>query len=63
MSRYVRALHYRYQFTELGSKEAAQGQWWSRKLIGQLYMPIVSAAQLRPTIEAQGWQWYTPDQS
>ena len=59
--RYVRALHYRYKFTKLGSEEAGRGQWWSRELIGQPYMPIVSAAQLRPTIEAQGWHWYSPE--
>ena len=59
----MRALHYQYQYTEVGSEAAAKGEWWSRKLIGQLYMPIVSAEQLRPVIEAQGWKWYEPDQT
>ena len=57
-NRFVRALHYRYRFTKLGSPEASQGQWWSREWIGQ-YLPIVSIHQLRPVIESQGWQWYS----
>lgn len=55
--RFVRALHYRYEYTKLGSKEAASGQWWTRRLIGE-YLPIVSEANLRKVIENQGWKWY-----
>ena len=54
--RYVGAPHYEYQYTEVGSEAAGRGEWWSRKPIGQLYMPIVSAEQLRPVVEAKGWQ-------
>ena len=61
--RYIRALHYEYQYTGVGSEAAGRGEWWSRKPIGQLYIPIVSAEQLRPVIEAQGWQWYIPGQT
>ena len=57
-NRFVRALHYRYRFTKLGSPEASQGQWWSRERIGQ-YLPIVSTHQLRPVIESQDWRWYS----
>ena len=56
--RFVRALHYRYAYTKLGSSEASQGHWWKRSLIGQ-YLPIVSSRELKPVIEAQGWKWYT----
>lgn len=56
--RFVRALHYRYQYTKLGSPEAERGHWWKRSLIGQ-YLPIVSSRQLRPVVESQGWKWYT----
>ena len=56
--RFVRALHYRYEYTKLGSPEASQGHWWKRSLIGQ-YLPIVSSRELKPVIETQGWKWYT----
>ena len=56
-SRIVRALHYRYRYTKIGSKAASRGQWWQRELIGE-YFPPVSEAQLRPILEGQGWRWY-----
>ena len=57
LDRFVRARHYRYWYTKLGSKEAGKGQWWRRKLIGD-YLPAVSAHQLRATLQSQGWTWY-----
>ena len=59
--RYVRALHYDYQYTAVGSEEASQGQWWTRELRDRLYMPIVSEEHLRPVVEGQGWKWYSPE--
>lgn len=61
--RYVRAVHYRYQYTEMGSEAAERGEWWIRKLLHKPYLPIVGKQQLRPVIEAQGWHWYTPGQT
>ena len=31
----IRAKHYKYTFTKLGSKGSDQGRWWSRRLIGE----------------------------
>jgi hypothetical protein len=59
--KYVRAVHYRYQYTELGSEAAGRGEWWTRRLLHKPYLPIVAEEQLRPVIEAQGWHWYTPE--
>jgi hypothetical protein len=58
--RIVRALHYRYQYTKIGSEEAKQGQWWRRELLGE-YFPPVSEVQLRPILEGQGWRWYNSE--
>ena len=58
LSRYVRALHYKYEYTKVGSEESGRGQWWQRTLIGQ-YLPIVSSRELRHTVEVQGWKWYS----
>ena len=60
--RYIRALHYRYEYTKIGSKEAGRGQWWKRKLIGQ-YLPPLSAKQVKPVLREQGWKWYTRHQA
>ena len=60
--RYVRALHYRYEYTKIGSKEAGRGHWWKRKLIGQ-YLPPLSAKQVKPVLREQGWKWYTRQQA
>ena len=57
----MRAVHYRYQYTELGSEAAGRGEWWTRRLLQKPYLPIVSEEQLRPVIEAQGWHWYIPE--
>ena len=55
--RFIRAQHYHYQYTVLGSEAAKQGKWWQRELIGE-YFPPVAASQLRPILEGQGWKWY-----
>ena len=57
----MRAVHYRYQYTEAGSEAAERGEWWSRQLLDRPYLPIVAEQHLRPVIEAQGWLWYTPE--
>lgn len=60
--KYIRALHYRYEYTKIGSKEAGRGHWWKRKLIGQ-YLPPLSAKQVKPVLREQGWKWYTRHQA
>ena len=57
--RFIRAQHYSYQYTEIGSKEAREGHWWRRKLIGR-YMPTVSQAQMKKIAKEQEWTWYKP---
>lgn len=58
--KFIRADHYKYSFPKLWSKEAKNGQWWKRKLIGQ-YMPPVSLNMLREVIMNMGWP--APDTS
>ena len=52
--RFVRAQHYRYQYTEIGSKQAQEGAWWKRRLIGS-YLPEVSLESLESYIKSQSW--------
>ncbi|XP_065065932.1 lipase maturation factor 1-like [Rhopilema esculentum] len=52
--RYVRAEHYLYEFTKIGSQEAARGLWWKRKKIGE-YFPIVDLESLKSYLKANGW--------
>ncbi|KAK3606108.1 hypothetical protein CHS0354_006472 [Potamilus streckersoni] len=39
--RFIRAEHYRYRFTKIGSNDASEGHWWKRTHIGN-YMPPIS---------------------
>ena len=59
-NRYIRARHYRYEFTEVGSVEALRGNWWRRELLGELYIPVVAEEHLRPYVEDLGFKWYSP---
>ncbi|XP_062508003.1 lipase maturation factor 1-like isoform X3 [Corticium candelabrum] len=52
--RYVRAEHYHYEYTKVGSEEAAAGQWWNRRKIG-VYLPPITVDHLKDYISAQGW--------
>lgn len=52
--RFVRAEHYRYKYAKIGSPEARNGQWWTRKKIG-VYLPPVSLNVLQETIVSMGW--------
>ncbi|XP_059154245.1 lipase maturation factor 1-like [Physella acuta] len=52
--KYVRAEHYRYVFSKIGSPEAKLGQWWKRKKKG-VYLHPVSLEMLAPTIKHMGW--------
>ncbi|CAL1540716.1 unnamed protein product [Lymnaea stagnalis] len=52
--KFVRAEHYRYVFTKIGSPEAKSGHWWKRKRIGS-YLPPVSLHVLSSTLAQMGW--------
>ncbi|XP_022092556.1 lipase maturation factor 1-like [Acanthaster planci] len=52
--RFVRALHYRYQYTKIGSQQSQEGAWWSRKFL-RSYLPPVSLESLEGYIKSQSW--------
>ncbi|PIK48545.1 putative lipase maturation factor 1 [Apostichopus japonicus] len=52
--KFVRAQHYRYRYTEIGSEEAEKGQWWRRELLGD-YLPPVSLESLYDYMKNQSW--------
>uniref|UniRef100_UPI00358E9A0F lipase maturation factor 1 isoform X2 n=1 Tax=Myxine glutinosa TaxID=7769 RepID=UPI00358E9A0F len=52
--RWVRAEHFRYQFSHPGRKNAATGKWWIRKRIGG-YLPPVNLEILAPYFRSHGW--------
>ncbi|XP_038064313.1 lipase maturation factor 1-like [Patiria miniata] len=52
--RFVRALHYRYQYTKIGSKQSQEGAWWTRKFL-KSYLPPVSLESLESYIRSQSW--------
>ncbi|BFZ13139.1 hypothetical protein BsWGS_16177 [Bradybaena similaris] len=52
--KYVRAEHYKYKFTKIGSQEAQSGQWWKRNRVGS-YLPPVSLDMLQSTMSSMGW--------
>ncbi len=49
--RFVRALHYRYEFARAGTSK----EWWRRRLIGE-YVPVVSLTDLRKVYRQFGWE-------
>lgn len=51
---YIRAEHYLYEFTTIGTKKASDGLWWDRKKIGT-YFPPVCMEDLRNILQSQGW--------
>lgn len=53
--RFVRAEHYRYVFTKVGSKLAKEGKWWKRTRIGD-YLPAVNLQSLQQYVEKMGWK-------
>ena len=52
--RYIRAEHFLYEFTKLGSQDARKGKWWSRRKIGTYFHPI-SMRDLKEYLKSQGW--------
>ncbi|CAM9913273.1 unnamed protein product [Lampetra planeri] len=52
--RWIRAQHFRYQFSEPGSARASAGHWWQRKLLDR-YLPPVNLDSLAAFFRAQEW--------
>nr|XP_033771002.1 lipase maturation factor 1 [Geotrypetes seraphini] len=52
--RWIRGEHYKYKFSHLGGKHAAEGKWWIRKKIGP-YFPPVSLQGLKKYFESRHW--------
>lgn len=53
--KFIRAEHYRYRYTKIGSSEAAKGAWWKRTYIGN-YMPPISLESVKPILRQMGWK-------
>ncbi|XP_071961241.1 lipase maturation factor 1-like isoform X1 [Antedon mediterranea] len=51
---FIKVEHYGYKYTQVGSKEAKNGAWWTRKYIGN-YLPPVSLGSLKEYMSQQGW--------
>ncbi|MFB6207649.1 MAG: lipase maturation factor family protein [Haloglomus sp.] len=58
--RHVRALRYRYEFTDPETRRET-GRWWDRERVGTYYGPVsLSDARFRRTLRRQGWD--VPDE-
>ncbi|KAJ8317346.1 hypothetical protein KUTeg_005250 [Tegillarca granosa] len=44
--KFIRAEHYRYRFTKIGSVDASKGRWWKRSHIGN-YLPPISLDSIK----------------
>ena len=53
--KWIRAKHYRYTFTKIGSKQAKSGQWWKRRHLDD-YLPAVSLETLKDYLKTHGWR-------
>jgi hypothetical protein len=54
--RHVRALRYRYEFTD-PEERAETGQWWTRERVGTYYGPVsVDDARFRIQLRRMGWE-------
>jgi len=51
----IRARHFTYKYTKLGGRRSSQGQWWTRKLLGE-YIPVVDLEMLAGVYQQFGWQ-------
>ncbi|XP_078686575.1 lipase maturation factor 1-like isoform X1 [Branchiostoma floridae x Branchiostoma belcheri] len=52
--RFIRAEHYKYSYTKIGSNAAKEGKWWKRRKMGE-YLPPVSLGSLNQYIKQHGW--------
>ncbi|XP_023236745.1 lipase maturation factor 1-like [Centruroides sculpturatus] len=53
--KFIRAEHYHYTYTKIGSEEAKNGHWWKRKHVAN-YLPPVSLGTLSPVVKRFGWK-------
>ena len=49
------AFSFQYKYTKLGGRRSSQGQWWTRKLLGE-YIPVVDLEMLAGVYQQFGWQ-------
>jgi hypothetical protein len=60
-SRHVRALRYRYEFTDPETRRAT-GRWWSRERVGTYYGPVSLAdPRFRVALRRRGWSVHNVD--
>ncbi|XP_056661680.1 lipase maturation factor 1 isoform X3 [Monodelphis domestica] len=52
--RWIRGEHYKYKFSRLGGKHAAEGKWWIRKRLGP-YFPAVNLKGLKNFFQSRDW--------
>lgn len=52
--KFIRAQHYKYSFTKMGTPLSQGGAWWKRSLKGQ-YLQPVSLNMLQGVIKEMGW--------
>ncbi|KAL5020902.1 hypothetical protein ScPMuIL_000057 [Solemya velum] len=57
--RFIRAEHYRYRYTKIGSREAKQGFWWTRSRIGS-YLPPISAESIKDFMKQMDFDFHVP---
>ncbi|KAK3095743.1 hypothetical protein FSP39_018435 [Pinctada imbricata] len=57
--RFIRAEHYRYRYTKIGSKDAAKGQWWKRRRIGN-YLPPISLDSIKDYMKHMDYEMPRP---
>ena len=50
---YVRAKHYKYNFSKLGFSKS--GQWWTRKFVGN-YLPSLDLNSVKQVCDQFGWK-------
>ncbi|XP_025095133.1 lipase maturation factor 1-like isoform X2 [Pomacea canaliculata] len=53
--KFIRAEHYKYRYTKLGTNETVGGAWWKRKYIKN-YLPPLSMQSAKPILEQMGWK-------
>ena len=56
--KFIRARHFKYNFSNIGSEEAQKGQWWTRVYIKD-YMPILDLKSVQPYLNHFGWKLKT----
>ena len=53
--KFIRARHFKYNFSKISSEEAQKGQWWTRVYIKD-YMPTFDLHSVQPYLNHFGWK-------